>query len=309
MARTVKRSRSKRKEPRPKNLPSHAFWSGSLTFGLVNMPVLVFPASRHSAVRLRMISRNGSPLERRFFCPRHRAQVPADEIVRGYELDDGSYITVSDDELEAIEPQKTREIDLRQFIDLAELPPVLFERGYYLAPLKEATKAYRLLAEAMERTRQAGIATFVMREREYLVPIYSRNGILCAETLRFRDEIRDPQSIGLPAPAAVVRKRVAELERSIGALMSKTLARDELADESTRALLAIIEKNKKAGRGLIRADHDGGGLDSDGEGGVDLLETIRRSLRHPHDGSPERRRRAEPARNGQRGRRTRKSVT
>ncbi len=100
--------------------------------------------------------------------------------MRGFELDDGSYIIVDDRELEAIEPEKTREIDLRQFVDLAELPPMLLERGYYLTPLKEATKAYRLLAEVMERTNRAGIATFVMREREYLVAIFAQDRILCA---------------------------------------------------------------------------------------------------------------------------------
>ena len=203
MARSTKRthSRTKRKEPAHKQVPFHAFWSGSLSFGLVNVPVLLFPASRHSGVRLRMMSPDGALLERRFFCPRDDKEIGSDEIVRGYELDDGSYITVEDDELEALEPQKSREIDLREFVDLAELPPTLLERGYYLTPLKDTTKAYRLLAEVMERTRRVGVATFVMREREYLVAIFARNGILCAETLRFADEIRDPLSIGLPKPA------------------------------------------------------------------------------------------------------------
>jgi DNA end-binding protein Ku len=298
MARAKKRARSKPKEPRSRNLPFHAFWSGSLSFGLVNVPVLLFPASRHSGVRLRMMSPEGALLERRFFCPRDGKEVAPDEIVRGYELDDGSYIIVDNHELEAIEPQKTREIDLREFVDLAELPPTLLERGYYMTPLKEATKAYRLLAEAMERTRRAGIATFVMREREYLVAIFARAGILCALTLRFHDEIREPQTIGLPEPAPVARRRVSAFERSIDALFTNNLSRNELADKATRALRAIIEKKRKAGRDLIRTDHEADDVDSDRADAVDLLETIRRSLSHASDNRVARPKPAGPSRDG-----------
>ena len=279
MARARKHTRSKPKEPRSRNLPFHAFWSGSLSFGLVSVPVLVFPASRHAGIRLRLMSPRGSLLERRFYCPKDGKEVAGEEIVRGFELDDGSYIVVDDRELEAIEPEKTREIDLRQFVDLAELPPMLLERGYYLTPLKESTKAYRLLAEVMERTNRAGIATFVMREREYLVAIFAQAGILCALTLRFHDEIRVPESIGLPAPAAAARPRVAAFERSIDALFSKTLSRNELADKEAQALEELIEKKRRAHRDLVRTDHDDEDVDPDNEGQVDLLETIRRSLR------------------------------
>ena len=156
MARTKKRTRSKAKETKAKDLSFHAFWSGSLSFGLVNVPVLVFPATRHSGVRLRMISADGTPLERRFYCPRDGKEVADDDIVRGYELDDGSYIIVSDEELADLEPKKTREIDLRAFVELSEIAPAFLERGYYLTPLKEATKAYRLLAEVMEKTHAPG---------------------------------------------------------------------------------------------------------------------------------------------------------
>jgi DNA end-binding protein Ku len=166
-----------------KKLPVHAFWSGALSFGLVNVPVIVFPASRHSRVRLRMISPDGAFLQRRFYCPRDGKEIGFQDIVRGYELDDGSYIVVTDQELEEIEPRKTREIELREFVDLSEVAPAFMERGYYLTPGKGAARAYQLLAEVMEQNRRAGIATFVMRDREYLVAIFAQNGILCAETL------------------------------------------------------------------------------------------------------------------------------
>jgi DNA end-binding protein Ku len=284
MARTKTRTRAKTNETRARKLPFHAFWSGSLSFGLVNVPVLVFPATRHSGVRLRMLSPKGVPLERRFFCPRDGKEVGADEIVRGYELDDGSYIVVSDRELEAIEPDKTREIDLREFVDLAEIAPAFLERGYYLTPLKEATKAYRLLADVMEKTRRAGIATFVMRDREYLVAIFAENGILCAETLRFHDEIKSPEDIGLPKAVTVPRQRVSAFERAIDALSKETLAREELVDQDTRRLRAVIDKKRRTGKDSIRTDQEPVDVNSEEDGDIDLLATIRQSLRHTGKG-------------------------
>jgi DNA end-binding protein Ku len=284
MARTKTRTRVKTNETKARKLPFHAFWSGSLSFGLVNVPVLVFPATRHSGVRLRMLSPKGVPLERRFFCPRDGKEVAADEIVRGYELDDGSYIVVSDRELEAIEPDKTREIDLREFVDLAEIAPAFLERGYYLTPLKEATKAYRLLADVMEKTRRAGIATFVMRDREYLVAIFAENGILCAETLRFHDEIKSPEDIGLPKAVTVPRQRLLAFERAIDALSKEKLAREELVDQDTRRLRAVIEKKRRTGKDLIRTDHEPVDVNSEEDGDIDLLATIRQSLRHTGKG-------------------------
>jgi DNA end-binding protein Ku len=280
MARARRRLPSKTQGMKEKPLSFQAFWSGSLTFGLVNVPVLVFPASRHSGVRLRMIGQNGTPLARRFYCSRDGKQVASSEIVRGFELDDGSFIIVNDDELEDLEPQKSREIDLREFVDLSEISPAFWERGYFLTPLKEATKAYRLLADVMESTQRAGIATFVMRDREYLVAIFASKGILCAETLRFHDEVRDAGTIGLPKPKTTAPRDVATFERAIDALTAQTLPRDLLVDRDGQKLRAIIDKKQRAGNDVIRVTHEVRDAESEDDVEVDLLDTIRRSLRH-----------------------------
>ena len=278
-ARSGRQSRSRPKQARPKGLALHAFWSGSLSFGLVNVPVFVFPATRHSGIHLRMIGPSGTPLERRFYCPRDGTRVDDDEMVKGYELDDGSYIIVSDKELEDLEPQKTREIDLRQFVELSEVAPAFLERGYYLTPGNEATKAYRLLADVMEKSQRTGIATFVMRDREYLVAIFARNGILCAETLRFHDEVRDPGAVGLPERTDVSRSRVAVFERAIDSLTARTIARDELADQDARRLRALIDKKKRVRKDVIRTTREDKDNDNNEAGEVDLLDVIRQSLR------------------------------
>jgi DNA end-binding protein Ku len=261
--------------------PFHAFWSGSLSFGLVNVRVLLFPANRQSGIHLRMMSPEGSFLERRFFCPRDNSEVRGDEIIRGFELDDGSYVTVEDEELEALEPQKSQEISLKEFVPLSELGPVFLERGYYLTPQKEAAKAYRLLAEVIERTGRAGIATFVMRDREYLVAIFARDGILCAETLRFHDETRTAASLGLPEVVKAPPERVSAFEKAIDAISAKALPKGELRDEDDEKLMAIIRRKVKAGKDVIRVETESADaqVDDEEDGDGDLLEAIRRSLR------------------------------
>jgi DNA end-binding protein Ku len=280
MARARQRKRAKAKAERRAELPASALWSGSLSFGLVNVPVLLFPATRHPGVRLRLLSPGGSLLERRFYCPRDGKELGPDEMVKGYELEDGSYILVTDSELEALEPEKSLTIDLQAFVDIGEIAPTLFDRGYYLTPVEESTKAYRLLAQAMETADRAGIATFVMRDREYLVAIFARGGILCAETLRFRDELRDPATIGLSQTGPIPRNRVLAFERAIESMSAKALSLKELVDVDDRRLKAVIDKKHRAGKDLIHAEEWAEAGQSDRDGQVDLLETIRRSLRH-----------------------------
>jgi DNA end-binding protein Ku len=279
MTATKKRTRSKPRPAKKRGGPFHAFWSGSLGFGLVNVRVLVFPASRHTGVHLRLMSPTGSILKRRFYCPREEKALRDDEIVRGYELDDGSYVIVQDKELEALEPEKTQEIALKRFVRLAELPPLLFERGYYLTPQKEATKAYRLLAHVMEHRKKAGIATFVMRDREYVVAIFARSGILCATTLRFPNELRDPSSIGLPKAVSPPPPRVTAFERAIDSLSVRAMPRADSAGEDDQKLRSIIQKKVKSGKDMIRTDSTSEETDRDEDSDVDLLETIRKSLR------------------------------
>ena len=138
MARTSKRTRPQTKVETHAGVPFHAFWSGALSFGLVRVPVFLFPATRHSGVRLRMMSPDGAIDWRRYYCPCEAKQIVSDEIVRGYELDNGSYIIVSDAELAAAEPIKSQEIELHQFVRLSEVTPAIMERGYYLTPGKGA---------------------------------------------------------------------------------------------------------------------------------------------------------------------------
>jgi DNA end-binding protein Ku len=252
-------------------------WAGTISFGLVSVPVNLYPAVQRSGVGLRMLAEDGTPLARRYYCPKDEQDVPAEHLIRGYEVEPERYVVVTDEELEALEPRKSRDIDLRRFVDVASIPPLFFERSYYLTPATDSTKAYRLLAATMQHSKRAGIATFVMRDKEYLIAILAERGILRAATMRFADEIRTPGDIGLPAAVEAKSSDIERFEREIRRHSSEKLDLRELRDETTERLIDLIEKKKAARQDVVVAP--AGAAPEADEEEVDMLEVIRRSLR------------------------------
>jgi DNA end-binding protein Ku len=257
---------------------ARAFWSGTISFGLVSIPVDLFAANQSRRVSLRMLAPDGTPLSRRYYDPETEREVPREEIVRGYEIEKGRFVVVTDDELEALAPEKTRDIDLRVFVDRHAIDPVYFERAYFLAPGGNTNKAYRLLAATMERTNRAGIATFVMRTKEYLVAILAENGILRAETLRFHDEIRPAEEIGLPESAGPETKRVKALEKEIEKRTRKSLEETELEDAFAERLQSLVERKRKKGEDVVRAPAELVEEEEEETRVIDLMEILKRSL-------------------------------
>lgn len=229
------------------------YWSGVIAFSLVRVPVSLYAAHRRSRPALRLVHDDGTPLSRRYVCPEEGKPLTSDEIVRGYEVEEGSWVIVRDEELDALEPAKSREIDLRRFVPRDALDPVFFERPYVLVPEPGAAKAYLLLARAMEEERRAGVATFVMRGKEYLVAIFADDGVLHAETLRFAAELRAPADLDLPEPALADVHRVAELERAIDGLSADGLDRSLLRDPHAARLSELIEEKLDAGVDVVEA--------------------------------------------------------
>lgn len=250
------------------------FWSGTISFGLVSVPVNLLTATRSTRTSLRMVAPDGTPLRRRYFAIRDNRELSADEIVRGYEIEKDRFVLVEDDELERLAPERSRDIDLRVFVEVGNLDPMHFERAYYLTPAGESTKAYRLLASVMEEAGLAGIATFVMRGKEYLVAIIAENGILRAETMRFADEIRSPEQIGLPERVDPRPADVKRFERAIDALKKPRLAESELVDESAERLIALARKKRKKGEDVHRMKEEKGPSPQV----IDLMELLQRSL-------------------------------
>jgi DNA end-binding protein Ku len=263
-----------------------SFWSGSIVFGLVNVPVSLFVASRSAGASLRMVTREGTPLSRRYLCSREARLVEKDEIVRGYEVEKDQFVIIDDDELAALAPEKSQEIDLRRFVPLTQIDPMYFERAYFLAPDKGASKAYRLLARIMEDSGRAGIATFVMRGKEYLVAIIAERGVLRAETLRFHDELRSPEDVGLPARSQAPAKRVQEMTRAILGAAADQLDRDAVRDMRSRSLRELAARKLAAGEDVVAAPDDPPPADAEGAQVVDLMQLLKQSL-GDEEGSPE----------------------
>src|SRR5438876_11950716 len=153
------------------------FWSGTLTFGLVSVPVDHYPGNRTNRAPLRMLGPEGEPLSRRYYSEKSGRDLDDDEMIRGYEIEKDRYVIVTDEELERLAPEQSRDLDLRRFVPLEDIPPLYFDRSYFLAPSEGSEKAYKLLAETMAKSGLAGIATFVMRGKEYLVAIFPEDKI------------------------------------------------------------------------------------------------------------------------------------
>lgn len=249
-------------------------WSGTITFGLVSVPVNMYPANRSDHASLRMLSPDGVPLNRRYYSQETGKDLDDDQMIRGFEIEKGEFVVVTDDELDKLAPKKSRDIDMRRFVDEQAIPPIYFERAYYLTPGGETEKAYRLLARTMEESKRMGIGTFVMRGKEYLVAITAENGILQAQTLRFADEIRSPGDIGLPKEKKVAKAAVARFEKLIARLSQKTLSTKELKDKHTDSVLKLVKSKQSRGKDVIETEE----IPSDDGKVVDIMEVLKKSL-------------------------------
>lgn len=259
---------------------ARGIWSGSISFGLVTVPVELYSATRRDRPSLRMLSPDGAPLAREYVCPEDGSILSRDDIERGYEIDEGKFVVVSDEELEALAPRRSRDIELTRFVDRDALDPAFFERSYFLIPGGEQSKAYRLLAETMERTNRAAIAHFVMRGKAYAVAILADNGVLRAETLRFGDEVRDASEIQLPKQVKVDKKRVQHMQQLVKRLSRDSIDEKELVDDEAEKLLALARDKQKRGKDVVEApdappdDEEGGGAEV-----VDIMALLKKRLR------------------------------
>lgn len=221
-----------------------------------------------------MLGPDGQPLARKYFAEKTGKDLDVDEVVRGYEVNKEKYVIVTDEELERLAPEKTRDIDLKQFVPAESIPPLYFERGYFLTPAAGSQKAYKLLAETMADSGLAGVATFVMRGKEYLVAIFSDKGILRAETMRFADELRSPSDVGLPKKKEAPKATVHKFEKLIANKSKKQFTPTKLADKQTDSLLKLVKKKQAKRENVVKVDEE---VDTDHKV-VDLVKILKQSL-------------------------------
>jgi DNA end-binding protein Ku len=234
---------------------ARAIWSGSISFGLVNIPVKLFTAVSRKNVSFHQIDkRTGSRIKQRRVSAADGEEVSYEDIVKGYELPSGEYVTIDDDELSALDPEAARTIDIEEFVDLADIDPIYYDSAYYLVPDAATAKPYKLLAEAMEQSQKVGIARFVMRTKQYVAAVRPKDGKLLLSTMVYDDEVVRPEEIGgfdSLEKVEVGPKEVAMAEQLIASL-SEEFEPSKHRDTYREAVLELIER-KAAGETEILA--------------------------------------------------------
>ncbi len=254
-------------------------WSGTISFSLVAIPVRLVTAVKPGRVSFHLLhSKDYSRLSRRMFCPEEGTMVPPDEIIRGYEIMPDKYILMTDEELESVSPERSRTIEIVDFIDLKEVDPIHYDHPYYLVPSKGGEKAYQLLVEVMRRTNKAGLAKFVLAEREYLVAVFSRDGALALTTLHYSDEILSDEDLS---------PKKEKSESGDGSRMKKSIEQmiadfnpGKYADERRKKLTDLLEAKAKE-KALVEAPAV---EEEEGEGPADLVAALEESMRKVKEG-------------------------
>lgn len=256
-------------------MAARAIWRGAISFGLVTVPVELYSATEDHSVHFRQFERGTADRIRyRRVNERTGKEVDFADIVKGYELGDGEYVLVEQEELDEIAPGRSRSVDIEAFVDLKKIDPVFFERSYWLAPEKEEFgRAYGLLVRALERTHKAGIARFVVRGKQHIAAVRASDGMLVLDTLLFAEDIRDPARELRKLPkAAEVRGRELDMAISLIDSMTEDWHPEEFHDTYAERVHQLVE-DKKAGRKVTVEEEPAQPTKV-----VDLFEALARSV-------------------------------
>lgn len=252
-----------------------SLWTGSLSFGLVNVPVQLISGVRDRDLHFRQLhAPDHAPIDVQRWCSEEQEEVPYEDLARSYEFEDGDSVIVGDDELDALEPRRTRTIDIEHFVDVADVDPIYFDHPYLVAPAAEnegALRAYRLLLDVMSQTDRAALGRFVMRTKEYLALVRARDGVLALTTMRFHDEVRCADAVEGAADVAAGDEHVKVAQRLVEALTVDWQPQDY--EDCYRARLErIVERKREGGTIAIPDEPD------EPTPAPDLMAALRESL-------------------------------
>ena len=255
---------------------ARAIWSGSISFGLVNIPVKLHSAVRRKTVRFNQLDReSGQRVRQKRVAGDDGREVSYDEIVKGYELASGEYVIVTEEELAALDPEAVRTIDISEFVDLADIDPIYYDSPYFLAPDAATAKPYALLAEAMERSQKVGIARFVMRTKQYLAAVRPQDGRLLMSTMVYADELVDPAEVDGFSHLEGIEVDGKELEMAVQLIdsLSEEFQPEQHRDTYREAVLALIERKAAGEDEVVPAPAAEGG-----DTVVDLMAALEASV-------------------------------
>jgi DNA end-binding protein Ku len=224
---------------------ARSIWSGAISFGLVNVPVKLYSAVSRKTVRFNQLnSETGNRIQQKRVDPETGEEVPYDQIVKGFELTKDRYVIITPDEMDALDPEKTRTVDIEDFVDLEDIDPIYYDHPYYLVPDKGAEKAYGLLLNAMEASGKVAIARVVLRSKEALVAIRPANEILMMETMIFHDEVVPHDELDdLPDGKELkVSEREIKMAQQLIDSLSSEFEPEKYRDEYRDKILDLIER-------------------------------------------------------------------
>ena len=221
-----------------------AIWSGAISFGLVNVPVKLYSSVSRKTVRFHQLHDDtGVRIAQKRVDPSTGEEVAYDHIVKGYELSPDSYVVITPEELESLDPEKTRSIDISDFVLLEQIDPIYFDHPYYLAPAQGGTKAYELLRQAMEGAGKVAIGKVVIRSKESLVAIRANGPVLTMETMLFADEVVDPNSLDeIPVDDGKATKQELAMAQQLIDSLSGDFEPEKYQDEYRERVLDLIER-------------------------------------------------------------------
>jgi DNA end-binding protein Ku len=234
-----------------------AIWSGSISFGLLNVPVKLYSAVSKQTVRFKELREgDGSRIRHKRVAESDGKEVPYEKIVKGYEYAPDQYVVLTREELAELEPQRSRAIEIQDFVDLDDIDPIYFEQPYYLGPDKGAERAYALLVQALKESRKVAVARFVLRNKEHLAAIRAMGDVLTLTTMRFHDEVSSPKDLDgevfEEAKPKKPEKRELEMAKQLIESLTSDFKPDQYRDEYREELLDLLER-KAAGKEVVSA--------------------------------------------------------
>lgn len=217
-------------------------WTGSISFGLVDVPVKLLTAVRSHAVRFHQVhAADGARIQMRRVCTADDEEVPYEALSKGYEVEPGRTVVIDPEELDGLDPESTRTIDLEAFVSLDEIDPLYFDSSYYLVPDERGAKAYQLLVDAMTESRRVGVARFVLRSKQYLCAVRALGPSLVLATMRFADEVVPVEDLeGLPAGSVKTTKRELEMARQLIESLAAPFVPEDYPDTYRQRVLDLI---------------------------------------------------------------------
>lgn len=250
-----------------------SIWNGTIAFGLVNVPIKLHSATESRTVHFRQVHvKDGARIEHRRVCSEEDREVPYEEIAKGFEVRNGEYVLLTKEEVTAAAGERTKVIDVGEFVDAADIDPVFFEKTYHLGAREGAEDAYRLLHEALEQTGRAGIGRFTFHNREYLVAIRPLDGVLAMHTMRFADEIVPLDDLDVPEPQKKPSKREVDMAASLVESLHEPFKPEKYEDTHREAVLELVAA-KAEGKEIAPSDED------EPEPSDDLMKALEASLK------------------------------